>query len=59
VPSVPLPRFSVCRCGHRREAHQHYRPGSDCASCACRRFLPRLLGRGSGEDDHGGDHSDA
>jgi hypothetical protein len=31
------------RCGHRRAAHEHYRTGSDCSLCACRRFtrLPR------------------
>ena len=28
----------LCRCGHTREAHSHYRKGSDCALCACPRF---------------------
>lgn len=28
------PRDRVhCRCGHDRDAHQHYRPGSDCGEC--------------------------
>ena len=27
-----------CACGHHRDAHQHYRPGSDCALCDCRRL---------------------
>jgi hypothetical protein len=38
----------VCRCGHGRRAHVHYRKGTDCALCACPRFhrglLRRLLG---------------
>ena len=32
----------TCRCGHDREAHQHYRPGSDCGVCgygACPYYL--------------------
>lgn len=28
----------VCRCGHGRDAHRHYRGGSDCSACTCRRF---------------------
>ncbi len=35
----------VCRCGHRRDVHQHYRPGSDCSLCgrvACQGYRPRL-----------------
>ena len=31
---------AVCRCGHGREAHVHYRAGSDCALCACPRWNP-------------------
>jgi hypothetical protein len=27
-----------CRCGHQREAHQHYRNGTDCGTCGCGRF---------------------
>jgi hypothetical protein len=33
----------ICRCGHERAAHEHYRAGSDCALCAdCPRFRARL-----------------
>lgn len=32
--SVPRP----CRCGHEERAHEHYRRGTDCGLCACRRF---------------------
>jgi len=31
----------LCRCGHPREAHNHYRKGTDCALCpvgGCIRF---------------------
>jgi hypothetical protein len=30
----------VCRCGHDHEAHEHYRPGTDCALCECKRWNP-------------------
>ena len=32
---------TLCRCGHGAEAHEHYRPGSDCGVCGdeqCHRF---------------------
>ncbi|NMI02050.1 (Fe-S)-binding protein [Pseudonocardia acidicola] len=32
----------LCRCGHGPQAHDHYRPGSDCGICgaaSCRRFV--------------------
>ncbi|PZF54949.1 hypothetical protein DEJ23_13055 [Curtobacterium sp. MCSS17_008] len=29
---------ATCVCGHQHEAHEHYRPGSDCALCDCPRF---------------------
>jgi hypothetical protein len=32
-----------CTCGHVREAHEHYRRGSDCGICgadACAAFSP-------------------
>ncbi|MBO0808153.1 MAG: hypothetical protein J2P32_07610 [Actinobacteria bacterium] len=37
-------------CGHDRDAHRHYRRGSDCALCDCprwarRNWLRRLLRR--------------
>jgi hypothetical protein len=28
----------TCVCGHPRDAHEHYRPGSDCALCDCQKF---------------------
>jgi hypothetical protein len=28
----------MCRCGHGRAAHEHYRPGADCGSCLCDRY---------------------
>lgn len=31
----------MCWCGHRADAHYHYRPGTECADCdACKRFRP-------------------
>jgi hypothetical protein len=31
----------VCRCGHARVAHEHYRAGTQCALCIdCPRFRP-------------------
>lgn len=35
----------LCRCGHRREVHEHYRRGTDCALCGvevCPKFRPQL-----------------
>jgi len=35
-------RRQLCSCRHSRDAHRHYRPGSDCAFCDCPRWsLPR------------------
>lgn len=28
----------TCVCGHEQDAHEHYRPGTDCALCDCPRF---------------------
>ncbi|MCA5924939.1 hypothetical protein [Curtobacterium oceanosedimentum] len=28
----------TCVCGHVQDAHEHYRPGSDCALCDCPKF---------------------
>jgi hypothetical protein len=41
---------ALCSCGHDRDAHRHYRRGSECALCECTRWFPsgwlrRLLGR--------------
>ncbi len=37
----------ICRCGHDRTTHEHYRRGSDCRKCgpeACAEFrLARVL----------------
>jgi hypothetical protein len=33
----------ACRCGHWRQAHEHYRSGTDCSLCPCPRF--RAAGR--------------
>ncbi|MGI8680921.1 MAG: hypothetical protein ACR2JO_02060 [Mycobacteriales bacterium] len=27
-----------CQCGHPRDWHHHFRPGSDCSACHCLRF---------------------
>jgi hypothetical protein len=34
---------ATCRCGHGRDAHAHYREGSDCALCGCRRWRRKWL----------------
>lgn len=32
---------AVCRCGHARAVHEHYRAGSECAFCPdCLRYRP-------------------
>ena len=36
----------LCVCGHAKQAHEHYRRGSDCALCHCGRYRrPLLIGR--------------
>lgn len=37
-PAPPVQRTVVapCVCGHAEEAHEHYRPGSDCGVCGMR-----------------------
>jgi hypothetical protein len=32
-----------CRCGHDRDAHEHYRRGTDCSGCSCERFHGQLV----------------
>jgi hypothetical protein len=32
-PALPKVIVAPCVCGHAREAHQHYRRGSDCGAC--------------------------
>jgi hypothetical protein len=44
-PQPPAQRTVVdpCTCGHGPEAHEHYRPGSDCGACgrrACAEYRP-------------------
>lgn len=29
---------AACVCGHAQDAHEHYRPGTDCALCDCPRY---------------------
>jgi hypothetical protein len=33
----------VCGCGHRKDAHEHYRRGTDCAGCDCTGYRPGLV----------------
>lgn len=34
-----------CTCGHGKQAHDHYRRGTDCALCQCAKFSRPLLRR--------------
>lgn len=27
-----------CRCQHPADAHEHYRPGTECGMCSCPRY---------------------
>ena len=38
LPTLLLRDPKSCRCGHERVSHEHYRSGTDCALCVCRRF---------------------
>jgi hypothetical protein len=54
-------RAWLCVCGHERKAHQHYRRGTDCALCDCKRWrlwwnFRQLQGLGS--SDSTGDPED-
>jgi hypothetical protein len=43
APQTPV-STRTCTCGHEPDAHEHYRPGSDCAFCghdACGKYHPR------------------
>ncbi|MCW0212471.1 MAG: hypothetical protein OJJ54_03860 [Pseudonocardia sp.] len=45
-PAAPPAQVSTatCACGHEPDAHEHYRPGSDCALCgldACTSYRPQ------------------
>jgi hypothetical protein len=35
---VGVVRSGRCRCGHPRDAHEHYRLGTDCSLCARPRY---------------------
>jgi|1186.fasta_scaffold238226_1 hypothetical protein len=35
----------ACACGHGKQAHEHYRRGTDCALCLCGKFSRPLLRR--------------
>jgi hypothetical protein len=37
-----LPR-RVCRCGHLKDVHLHFRDGKDCARCDCPRYRRRWI----------------
>ena len=40
--------LTPCHCGHTSAVHAHYRGGTDCALCDCRRYQrarPTLLAR--------------
>ncbi|RBY75293.1 hypothetical protein DQ238_19900 [Geodermatophilus sp. TF02-6] len=41
-PQPPAARTRLCRCGHVRTAHEHYRRGTDCALCDCGRYRGRF-----------------
>ena len=50
VPAVPVQpatpvAVDLCVCGHERDAHEHYRPGTDCGACGstCRAFHARTV----------------
>ncbi|MBO4237339.1 hypothetical protein [Pseudonocardia alni] len=52
VAATPV-AVDLCRCGHERDAHDHYRAGTDCGICgtACRAFHARTgsaAGRSAG-----------
>jgi hypothetical protein len=43
--AVPRAMGKSCTCGHGKKAHEHYRTGSDCSFCSCRRYHRPLLQR--------------
>ena len=53
VPPDPAgSSLPICRCGHDRHLHEHYRRGTDCALCGsavCPRYRPDR-----GRPDRGG-----
>lgn len=49
VPPTTPAAVGICRCGHEKDVHEHYRSGTDCGACgtACRAFHART-GRAAG-----------
>lgn len=46
APEAGLDEALCSACAHGKQAHLHYRRGTDCALCACGRYRGRsLLGR--------------
>ena len=46
APQAGLDEAPCSACAHGKQAHLHYRRGTDCALCACGRYRGRsLLGR--------------
>ncbi len=46
VVTAPAAAGATCTgCGHGRQAHTHYRRGTDCALCTCAKYSRSLLGR--------------
>jgi hypothetical protein len=46
APQAGLDEAPCFACAHGKQAHLHYRRGTDCALCACGRYRGRsLLGR--------------
>jgi hypothetical protein len=46
VPALPTSSSGrTCSCGHEKQAHEHYRRGTDCAVCSCARYDRPLLRR--------------
>jgi hypothetical protein len=43
-PRTPAEEAKACRCGHVALAHEHYRRGTDCAVCECRKYRRRPRG---------------
>lgn len=43
LPDMALALRRPCRCGHTRDAHQHYRRGTDCSGCSCAQFHGQLV----------------
>jgi hypothetical protein len=40
---MPVSLRRPCRCGHDKDAHEHYRRGTDCGGCGCERFHGQLV----------------